>query len=165
MAVRTTNFPTSNRMAAFRAVDVILREDPILLAAGVRIRSWTGDQMDGVPITSNQTPMIRISPEVMPNKPFTQGKYAAVMGIRVELFVSGMIAEDIVAFHEAVEQAMVLLKPFRDTTVQCYLIEQCGSTRLNFSQPAYGSWQNKDNPPDNGLAGVGRIEVEILVNR
>jgi hypothetical protein len=164
MAERTTDFPDGPEIRAFRAVEDILREDPGLLAGNVRILSWNGDQMDSQPISPQfGGPVLRISPEVTRNDTgTTQMQATAHLSIKVEIFVAGFIAEDIVNFWGVVRNAMVRSKQFRDTSVQCYLTRQCGSTRSQVTTPGYGSWQT-NNPPAEGLAGVGRIEILMLV--
>jgi hypothetical protein len=163
MAERTTSFPDGPEIRAFRAVEAILREDPTLLAAGASIRSWDGDESDSQAIASGMCPILRISPEVVqPDRPLTQMQATAHLSIRAEIYVAGTIAEDLVNFWAAVRGAMVRQKPFRDTTVQCYLTRQCGATRSMVTLPGFGSWQSQV-APDSGLAGVGRIEVEMLV--
>lgn len=164
MAARTTTFADCPESRAFRAVEAILREDPALVAAGVRFRTWDGDQADAMAPSGAQCPMLRLSPEInRPDTPLTMGKSHAHFAVKVEVFAAGTIAEDIVNFWAAVRDAMVRTKPFRDTNVQCFLGQQAGVHRSSVSMPGFGSWKG-DKPPDKGLAGVGRIEIEIIVN-
>lgn len=164
MAERTTNFPDGPEMRAFRAVEAILREDPGLIEGNVRFRTWNGDQMDGQKPSSGQCPMLRISPEITgEDSPLTQTKSVSHFAIKVEIFASGLIANDIINFWAAVRAAMVRLKPFRDTNVQCFLNREAGVHRSSVTLPGFGSWKG-DKAPDNGLAGVGRIQLEIIVN-
>lgn len=164
MAERTTTFPDGPEMKAFRAVEAILREDPGLLAGGVRFRTYNGDQMDGQAPSSGQCPLLRMSPEVTrDDSPLTQAKSVAHFSIKVEIFAAGLIAEDVVNFWAAVRAAMVRTKPFRDTNVQCFLNREAGIHRSSVTLPGFGAWKG-DKAPDSGLAGHGRIAVEILVN-
>lgn len=163
MATRTTTFADGRRMRAFRGVEDVLKEDPGLLAGGANIRSWDGSQADFAEVASGHCPLIRIAPQVLPNQPITQAKSMARFAVKVELYVAGSIAEDIVNFWDAIEAAMVRTRPFRDTNVECYLKARCGSVLLMVTEPAFGSWSRTD-PPDQGLAGVGRIDVSFLTN-
>lgn len=163
MANRTTNFPDGRRIRAFRGVEAVLRADPGLVAAGVSFRTWDGTQVDSAEVTSGMCPLIRLSPEVLPNEPITQAKSIARFAVKVEVFAAGLIAEDIVNFWDAIEAAMVRTRPFRQTDVECYLNGLLGSIRLMVTEPAFGSWKS-DTPPDQGLAGVGRINVSFLTN-
>jgi len=164
MAERTTTFPDGREMKAFRAVEAILREDPGLVAAGVKFRTWNGDQGDFTPLSSGQCPMLRISPEALQeDTPLTQGKSVVHFSIKVEIAVSGLIAEDIVNFWASVRAAMVRMKPFRDTTVQCFLNREAGVHRSAVTFPGYTSWKG-EKTPEKGLVGAGRIQVELLIN-
>lgn len=163
MAIRTTSFPEGRRIRAFRGVEDVLKEDPTLLAAGVNVRSWDGQQPDFAEVASGHCPLIRLAPEVLPNQPITQAKSMARFAVKVEAFVAGSIAEDIVNFWDAIEAAMVRTKPFRDTNVECYLKARCGSVLLLVTEPGFGSWSRAE-PPDQGLAGIGRINVSFLTN-
>lgn len=164
MAERTTMFPVGRRIVAFRAVDEILRSDPALVNAGVEFRSWNGDQADGMKLSSGMGPVLRMSPRVQPNGQFTQGAQIANLGVGLELFVAGTIAEDIVGFWDAVEAALVGNKPFQGTTVQCYLTRAAGVQRFTVTQPAFGSWESQ-TPPSENLSAVGLATFEFLVPR
>jgi hypothetical protein len=163
MASRTTTFPDSQEVLAFRAVEAVLREDPGLIEAGVSFRTWNGDQVDGVPISSGQCPMIRLSPVAKPSSPSTLGRNVANAGIKVELYVAGLIAEDILNFWAAVRAALVQRKPMRGGDVYCFIKSQCDAHEYSVLQPAYGSWQAAT--PDQGLAGVGEVVVSFQVPR
>lgn len=163
MASRSTEFPDAPETKAFRAVEAILRADPDLIANGVKFRSWNGDRADNQPIASGDSPLLRISPEIVaPDSPKTMGLNEAHFAVKVELFVKGFIADDIVNFWGVVRNAMVRTKPFLGKNVQCYLTTEANVSRSWVSAPGFGSWQSKELP-DNGLAGVGRINLLILV--
>lgn len=166
MATRTTDFPDAPEILAFRAVEAILREDPVLAGRVKSFRTWDGTQMDGVPIASGECPAMRLSPEILAaDSAVTLGKSRAHFGVKVEVFVAGKMAEDIVNFWAAVRAAMVRTKQFRGTTIQCFLEKQVGITRSLVTQPGFGSWTDPNGgTPLVGLGGVGRIEIDILVN-
>jgi hypothetical protein len=166
MAERTTTYPQAPEMAAFRAVDAILRADLGLIAGGTSFRSWDGSAVDNVAISPGECPLIRISPEInQPDSGFTVSRNVAHLSIKVEIFVAGLIADDLVNMWHAIRQAMVRDKLFRgDTSVRCYLNQQAGATLSKVTMPAFGSWPPGGNNPQSNLAGVGRIEIDILVN-
>jgi hypothetical protein len=161
MASRTTFLPDGPRMKAFRALERVLREDPALAGAVKTWASWRGDGLDKMPLASGMMPYIRLSPVVMPSEIMGVGRSVAVLGVRVEVGVAGLVAEDIVNLWDAVEDAVVREKPFGDTTVMCFLQREGGAFFHRAETPGIDAWQTKDNPPQEFLAGAGMIVLRI----
>lgn len=160
MAARTTSFPDGRRMAGFRALEAILREDPVL-AANVRTWStWDGAGNDAMPASPGMCPFLQLSPVMLPNERMGVTADVANVGVRVTLAVAGLVAEDIVDFWDAVEAALVRGKPFRGTTVLCFL-ESRGVNNIIIQQPAVDAWRSAEHPPDTFLKGTGLVLLKV----
>jgi hypothetical protein len=115
--------PSRYRGPAFRAVVDIAREDPVLQQY---VKSWRvrdGSPEEFNPVTDGELPLIAISPVPRPMTVFSDQDMRLVLQIRFRVFVAGTNVDDLFAVWEAVEDAFVDNKPFRDTTVRAYL---CG---------------------------------------
>lgn len=163
MAEQTTDFPLCREAAAFRAVEDILREDPVMAARDVRFRTFDGQRMDGMKPSFNQGPIVTLTPRVLPSVISTRLINTAQLAINLRVEVPGMVAEDIFNFWGAIRSAMVRSKPFRDTTVARYLHARVNCYRYWVNQPGYGAWESRDRPPTNGLPGEGQIILNLQV--
>lgn len=160
MAGRTTDFADGPRMLVFRAVEAMLRADPVLAARVKTWSTWDGSGNDAMPVASAQAPYLQLSPVMLPSEVQAVGRRVAVLGIRIRVAVSGLVAEDIVNFWDAVEDALTLNKLFQQTTVYCALGRlQCFSHR--FETPGIDAWQTRDNPPNQFLEGAGLLVLRI----
>lgn len=159
MAARTTSFPDGPRMIVFRAVEAMLREAPEL--KDVRTWStWNGQGLDKMPTATGNFPYLQLSPVMFPNQLLAVGLKAAILGVRIRIAVSGLVAEDIVNFWDAVEDALQINKNFRENTVYCTLQGlRCYSHR--FETPGIDAWQSRGNPPSQFLEGAGMLVLRI----
>lgn len=124
MPGRLDALPVSKARKAFRAIDAILREDPTLSAADIRILSLQGDRADfATPATGNM-PMIRILPVDRPDDTAFERMKVAVLGVKIESYVAGSNVDHLLDLWGAISDALVHDKPFRDTTVRCFLVSQ-----------------------------------------
>jgi hypothetical protein len=162
MAFRSTDFPTGREMGAFRAVEEILREDPVLAPRVRTWSTWRGEQVDTMPLVPAMCPYLQMSPVMFPDEPMGEGAHKANFGIRMRLAVDGVVAEDIVNFWSAVRGAVVRRKPFRDTNVLCHL-QAYHVIALVIQQPAVGAFKTPDDPPLDLLVGAGMILLKVAV--
>ena len=160
MAARSTNFKDGPRIIVFRAIAAMLREDPVL-ADNVRTWSvWDGVGNDAMPTAPAMCPFLQVSPVMFPNQVLAVGRKAAILGVRIRVAVSGLVAEDIVDFWDAVEDALQINAKFRENTVYCTLQGlSCYSHR--FETPGIDAWQNRNTPPDQFLEGAGMLVLRI----
>lgn len=109
------------RMPAFRAVVDIAMEDPVLAQHVNTWRSLEGFDTDVGPATVGMMPLLSFSMAPMANviEAIDLTKVNFVM--MVQVFVQGTCLEDTIALWEAIEDAYIRSKPFRDTTVGDYL--------------------------------------------
>lgn len=168
MAARTTNFADDMATLLFRGVCDIFREDPAMVAATVRFRTWDGTQMDGAEVATGNMPLIRLSPRLMPNELDAQNSTSSVLHVRIECYAAGLIADDILNMWGAVQNAVVRSKPFRDTTVQCYLGGliaglpiASGAYRSFIEGPDVVAFGDVENPPTQFLRAVGTLVLKF----
>jgi hypothetical protein len=126
--------PSRYRGPAFRAIESVLREDPVLSAF---VRTWRSREglagETSLPVSADQLPLVALSPIPNPSTILGVDETKINFAVKVELAVGGTCAEDIFALWEAVEDAVVGSKPFRGGTVQSFL---CGVISNTTAGPA-----------------------------
>lgn len=154
------------RAKAFRAIEAILRADPVLSRVVKTWAAWTGDpeDADGMEPVRAMMPMIRLSPLIAPNQPTTVQQKTATVVVRVEPFVAGLDADDLLNLWDAIEGAIGYARPFRGMTVDCWLNKEVGSYNLESTLPGFNAWEGQSEPTKY-LSGNGRIAIAFLQNR
>lgn len=117
------------RGPAFRAIEEILRSDPVLSGVVKTWRSREGTDNDMQPVGYDQLPLVSLSPVPRPNTILGVDENKVNFAVSVELWVQGTCVDDILALWEAIEDAILHGKPFRDTTVADYLCNLLGVGR------------------------------------
>lgn len=147
------------RTLAFRAVEDILREDP-KLAGYVRTWStWRGDGNDTMDLVSSMCPYLQLTPVPLPNRPLGEGARTAVLGVNIRVATEGLLANRIMNFWDAVEDALVRAKPFRDTNVLCYL-QRFRAYYSDLTGPVVGKYGGPD-ASNMFLEGTGRLILNV----
>lgn len=159
MAGTADDLPDGPRALAFRAVEDILREDPKLDGYVRTWSTWRGDGNDTFEVAASICPYLQISPVAMPNRPLGEGVRTAVLGVNIRIATAGLLANRIMNFWDAVEDAMVRAKPFRDTTVLCYL-KEVRAYYSDLTGPAVGKYGGPD-ASNMFLEGTGRLILNI----
>jgi hypothetical protein len=161
------------RTTAFRAVEAILREDPVLAGVVKTWRSREGHDDDlSVPATG-MMPLIGLSPLPTPNAVDSIDEIKVRFEVSVQLFVEGTCVDDILNLWGAVEDAVVRTKPFHPEVpgqedVGRYLCSifspgPRGVIRLWASEPAF--FPVDLAKPNNNRAyqwGVGKLSSFLL---
>jgi hypothetical protein len=169
MATRTTNFADDTATLLFRGVCTIMQEDPQLVAGGVNFRTWDGTQPDFPEPVPGQMPLIRLSPKLMPNEKQTSNMIICVMDVVIECFAAGLIADDVTNMWGAVLNSIVRAKPFRGSTVDCWLSQQAanaiynpgGGNYLTITKgPQSTSFSDPKNPPLSYQQAVGALTIK-----
>ena len=156
------DLPDGKRVRAFRAVEEILREDEALKRVVKTWVSWDGSPGDTAVPALAMMPMIRLSPRVEPSETFSNVQRSAAVGVRVEVMAAGLHANDIVNLWDAVEDALVDLKPFRHTTVGCYLREIADAIRLTVPEPGFAARETREPGSHKFLTADGIVVVSFL---
>lgn len=151
------------RGPAFRAIETILREDPVLAEHVKTWRSREGHDEDMQMPGWDMCPLIALSPIPRPNTILGVDESKINFAVSVELFVQGSCVEDILALWEAVEDAVVDDKPFRGGKVRDYLCSILslspgprGVMVLRPQMPAFFDVSLKNKANDPGMqSGIG----------
>jgi hypothetical protein len=107
------DLPPDYRETAFRAIELVLRTDPVLVKNVVTWRSREGNDDDLTYPSLDQLPLIALSPVPMDNLLQAMDLNRINLLIRVDLFVPGSCSQDILRLWHAVENAIVSWKEFR----------------------------------------------------
>lgn len=135
------------RSRAFRAIETVLREDPVLAGEIKTWRSREGWDDDLQIPGTDMMPMISLSPIPRPNQIMAVDLAKINFVVSVQVFVPGSCFEDIDLIWEHVEDAVVKSKKFRPNTpgqetVQAFLCSvlspnPTGIQALYAEQPAF----------------------------
>lgn len=150
---RLPGLKSKYRGPAFRAVEAILKGDPVLAAQVKTWRSREGNDDDMQVPAWDQMPMVALSPMPLPNTTADEQNNKINLEIAVELFVPGTCFEDIDGLWSAIEDAIVPSNPFRDGTVQGFLCDVFGQgygvVNLRARSPGFYGVKLRDNPNQN----------------
>lgn len=165
------DLPTPYRGVAFRAIEAILREDPVLASVVKTWRSRQGQSREMNLPAADEMPMIGLSPIPSPAEVMTVDHLRVTFAVRVTLFVRGTCFEDIAALWEAVEDAVRSDKPFRQSTVAGYLCGiindiggPAGVMRLVPRDPAFFEVDYR-KPPSNLAFQIGSGSLTCFFRR
>lgn len=156
--------PDGKRVRAFRAVEAILREDDALKRVVKTWVSWDGSPGDTARPTLDMMPMIRLNPRIEPSESFSNGQRIGSIGLAVEVMAPGLHANDIVNLWDAVEDALVDMKPFRATTVGCFLRQEVGASRYTVPEPGFAARETREAGSHKFLTAEGVVVVTFLRN-
>jgi hypothetical protein len=154
--------PTSPRTTLFRAIDNLLRKDPVLSSV-IRpgsFRSWSGTQYDSMDFQFSSAPGIRLTPTAGP----TDFKYPETMSgdlfINVECLVVGQNVDDLLNLWGAIEAAIYP----SDYQRKCEIIQMLQTSYLlsviTFTMPAFDA-----APEAQFLRGMGQIRAPVRIPR
>lgn len=101
------------RGPCFRAIETVLREDPVLVDVVKTWKSRQGLDTDAQAPGYDMFPMIALSPVPVDNTVFGVDETKINFMVSVDCFVEGTCVDDAMALWEAVEDAIVDDKPFR----------------------------------------------------
>lgn len=141
--VRKLDIPSRYAGPVFRAIEAILKEDPVLAMYVRNWRSREGQAGEMAVPSTDQMPLVGLSPVPNPSQVFDVDQQRVNFAVSVQLFVQGTCFEDISGLWEAIEDAIQDDKPFRGTTVARYLCgiikepAPAGAMRLRSLDPAF----------------------------
>jgi len=160
--------PDGLRSRAFRAVEQVLRDDPVL--AGV-IRTWStleGWDTDLQEVGIGECPLIALSPSPQPDRKLT-GEHASVnLIVFVEVYAQGSCVNDMLNLWDAVGEALRHDRPYRGARVQDFF--RCGVgpglsiLDVNLIEPAFIAWTPSVHAADPSIQW-GRGTVGLYFQR
>ncbi len=151
--------PTSPRTKVFRAIDNILRRDPVLSSV-IRpssFRSWNGSTHDAAEFSFSMCPAIRLTPSNGPEDWKFPDALVGWLMIKVEMLIPGTDADDELNLWWAIERAIY---PDGRTLDNVLALQQLGAYDglVAFSQPAFDP-----QPADRFFAAVGEMRIQVLL--
>ena len=161
MATLALNLPQSPRTAVFRAIDSILRHDPVLQRS-IRpqsFRSWSGSTYDSVDFTLAMAPCIRLTPTHGAEVWKFPDAFVGPLFVKVEMLVAGYDVDDVMNLWWAIEKALYP-SDFTAKSANISALQAAGAyTGLaEFTQPAFD-----DSPSDKFFAAYGQIKIDVLL--
>jgi hypothetical protein len=118
---KALDIPDGPRAIAFRAVERVLREDPSLDRVVKTWLSREGQKWDMEAPAPDMLPLVALSPMPRPDTNLTNVSAKVNFAMSVEVWVPGSCVDDATNLWDLVCEALVLGKPFRETTVFEYL--------------------------------------------
>lgn len=158
----TIGLPSGIHGKCFRVMDDHLRNNPLLRSAGVTIFSWRGDVIDKATPTLAQSPWVRLTPGGRTTEQTSERQTDSPLIVNLELFVSGLIAENITDFWDYIVQSFYP----GDQTVMAALgltTDSTGSpTTYHVGEPAFQVQMDGGQPV--GFYARGTVLVKIRVS-
>ena len=157
--VRSLDLPVSPRAGVFRAMETIVRQNPVFgrIVKPGNFRTWQGDPNDVKPFTVAEAPCIRWTPMNTGETFRTPDTMAGDLLINCEVIIRGSCCDDLTNFWWMLTRCFY---PASLSTRQANVLalQNAGarSGLVLFSQPAY------DPDPDGVFfAGQGQLKIEI----
>jgi hypothetical protein len=111
------SFPKSQRSAGFRALDKVLRTDPVLQREVKLWRSWTGKPDDAADVSLKQCPAVTLFPKTSEGGWASNQEHEANITVDYSIYVKSTNIEDLFDFDTAVVAACYPSDPSRKLVV------------------------------------------------
>lgn len=156
------DLPAAQEVAAFRAIDRIIRQDPVCKRIfGKNFYSWTGDPLDTNDPTSESCPWIRLSPVPGASSWENVGQHRMPMSVAIELAVSGTRIDELLNLWGVVRAALFPQDLDQLAAVQA-IIDTANITKGRMTRAAYAV--SKDDKGVKILKATGDVELLLLIN-
>jgi hypothetical protein len=160
LAAPKLKLPSTPEQIAFRAVDQMLRSDPLLSATVRQWGSWLGQPEDILPPTFATCPYIRISPAPETSDRQTETQHKMPLDIRIQAAVAGSDFDQLANFWGAIRSAVYPTVEPRRTTI----LNMSNGARITRSQMTLNGYGWKEE--GNGLRimiAQGTLQLILLV--
>jgi hypothetical protein len=155
------NLPTSPRTSVFRALEKILRNDPVLHTAikPQSFRSWTGDDLDDITPSIDMCPFLRMTPACQAEMWEFPDAQQGMLLVNVELMTPGYNVCDMLDLWWAIEKAIYPSDfDLRNANVNALNAAGAYPGTPQFSQPAFDP-----KPESQFLVALGQISIKVLL--
>lgn len=154
--------PVAAEVAAFRAIDKIVRTDPVCKRTFNRsIYSWTGDALDDAEPGFDTCPWMRLSPSPDPSGWGNSGQQRFPMTVGIELASAGTNIDNLMNLFGIVRYALFPQDPAQFAAVRA-VIQAANITQGEFTRAAYAV--RTDEKSNKILKAAGNLELVIYVN-
>jgi hypothetical protein len=160
--VSLRQLPQSPRTGVFRAIEKILRTDPLLrnTIEPSSLRAWNGNDDDGIVPTQDMAPFLRMTPINQAETWWTPSSQTGSLLINMEILINGFLVDDLLNFWWAIERAIYPMD-YAARMKNIEAIRQAGAMTglVSFTQPVFDP-----SPETISFAGVGQLKVEIRLD-
>jgi|SRR5271157_5273556 len=157
--IRSLDLPTSPRAAVFRAMETIVRDNPIFqrIVKPDNFRTWQGHPRDSKPFDQSNAPALRWTPMNTGEQFRTPDTMAGDLLINCEIICRGSCCDDLTNFWWMLTRCFYPpVLAARNAIIQTLQTAGARSGLVLFSQPAF------DPGPDGVfMAGQGQLKIEI----
>lgn len=158
------DLPTSPRVAVFRAMETIVRQNAIFgrVVKPDRFRTWQGEPRDIKPFSYQEAPCLRWTPMNTGEEFRTPDSMSGDLLINCEVIIAGSCCDDLTNFWWMLARCfypILTSSSSVNTIVSTLQAAGARSGLVKFSQPAF------DPGPDGVFfAGQGQLKIEIQSN-
>jgi hypothetical protein len=152
------DLPVSPRVAVFRAMEIIVRQNAIFnrVVKPDRFRTWEGHPRDIKPFSYQEAPCLRWTPINGPEHFKTPSQIAGPLWINCEIICAGSCVDDLTNFWWMLTLCFYPGPPTSAMIRQTLINAGARSGLVLFTQPAF------DPGPDGVfLAGQGQLHIEV----
>jgi len=149
--------PQSERSAVFRALALILRQDPMLTATVRTFVDWSGGPNDNNPPTLAMCPYLRLTPTGSADEWASPATHVGALYINIEMMVAGYAVDDLADLWRAVIAAIYDPQGTTFAAVQAAL-RDAGAypPSPQFTMPAFDP-----KPESNYCYGIAQIRIMV----
>lgn len=161
LAFPKLQLPDCPEVLAFRAIETILRTDPVLHKVTRDFNAWTGDASDVLPPTFATCPSLTMSPAPLPSDWEAEGQHKMPMAIAIMCVVAGSNRDQLMNYWAAVRRALWPEDPARFAFVR-KLVLDAHITRPVLTASAYGV--KLEEKGVRLLIAEGTLKLILLIN-
>lgn len=157
------DLPVSPRVSVFRAMESIVRQNPVFnrVVKADRFRTWEGQPRDIKPFSYQEAPCLRWTPTNGPESFRTPTTMTGMLYIQCEIIVAGSCSDDLANFWFMLERCFYPSATNFGPNAIIATLQNAGalSGLVFFDQPAF------DPGPDGVFfAGQGQMRIDVRLD-
>lgn len=153
--------PDVEETIAFRAVDSLLRGDPMLQRVTKSYNSFTGASDDVFGPSPSSCPYLQLAPKPMASRWETEGMHGMPFAIVISAAVNGSNVDQLMNYWGWIRRALWPADPER-IEARNELIARTKIVRPTLTMQGYGSQLQKDG--GRILVGIGTLNLLLLID-
>lgn len=157
------DLPRAEETVAFRAVETVLANDPVLKAATKTFLAWRGDVEDLWEPSNVTCPFLRISPGGAGSAWATERQHRCPVIVTIEAAVLGSNSDQICNYWGAIRRALFPQTTLMGTTIANQLVA-AGISKGTLQQPAFGTIEVGEAKGGQRITlATGQLELLLLI--